>query len=599
MIHFILSKIMRLFLGLLTIFSCLHASNEEQKKRWMIDDLNTLKHHLEIVYAPLEWKKEYSGLDLDQAFEEAKEEILATPALSLKQFQQILSRFCNSMQDDHLNIVFLSQEQATLPFSVMTVEGRYFIDWMDQTKMPSSFYGTQVGDELIQFGEGSPLEELLKNRKTDKKYSNGKTELSKAAKNLTIRMGAVGEDVPNGPLTIKTFSHTTGKTSTYQMLWDYQKETIKNYLDFLQSLDFLSNFFSSSKQPSFNSGFMEEELMMIDPLYGLLAAEETEHGVSGARESFVPKLGTILWKNGEENELSASDNERPYKGNYNNEEEHEADSTLVNQWNAYIYRHKNGKAIGYIRIPHYSGDQDDLTTFEETIKLLEKESDALVLDQVNNPGGAVHYLYDIASMLTTEPLETPRHSFKINQAGIVFIDRALQREKKYLSKLKNSFLEDNLHQRTLFRISFFEFLLNEWNAGRTLTKPIYLEGVDKINPHPRVNYSKPILLLINELDFSGGDFLPAILQDNQRATLFGSRTAGAGGAVNLLSFQNRSGIAYFTNTFTIAERKNREKIEDLGVVPDIEYEITVEDVISGYSLYADGVNAAIDQLLNK
>ncbi len=52
-------------------------------------------------------------------------------------------------------------------------------------------------------------------------------------------------------------------------------------------------------------------------------------------------------------------------------------------------------------------------------------------------------------------------------------------------------------------------------------------------------------MLINEMDMSCADFMPAILQDNKRATLFGSRTAGAGGHVLSFNFPNIHGIADF------------------------------------------------------
>jgi hypothetical protein len=52
-----------------------------------------------------------------------------------------------------------------------------------------------------------------------------------------------------------------------------------------------------------------------------------------------------------------------------------------------------------------------------------------------------------------------------------------------------------------------------------------LNGVAEILP-AKNPYTKKIVVLINELDFSAAEFLAAILQDNKRATLFGESTGG-------------------------------------------------------------------------
>ena len=112
-----------------------------------------------------------------------------------------------------------------------------------------------------------------------------------------------------------------------------------------------------------------------------------------------------------------------------------------------------------------------------------------------------------------------------------------------------------------------------------------------------MGYTKPILILINGRSISCGDLFAAILQDNKRATLFGTRTAGAGGAVFRHKFDNKFGIEFFTTTITHGERKNGDPIENLGVMPDIPYEITEEDIKSDYLPYANEINQAVKSLL--
>jgi hypothetical protein len=135
-------------------------------------------------------------------------------------------------------------------------------------------------------------------------------------------------------------------------------------------------------------------------------------------------------------------------------------------------------------------------------------------------------------------------------------------------------------------VKFSRFVLEQFNTRHNrFTEPIWLWGVDDIDPAPKASerYTKPILLLINELDFSGGDFFPTIMQDNHRATTFGVRTAGAGGVVNSHEVENQLGIADFSTTGTLAIRANGQPIENLGVKPDIDYAFTAKDIKTGFA----------------
>ena len=148
-------------------------------------------------------------------------------------------------------------------------------------------------------------------------------------------------------------------------------------------------------------------------------------------------------------------------------------------------------------------------------------------------------------------------------------------------------------QTAQFLLDFCRFIISEWKKGNTLTGPIHLYGVDHVNPHPDANYTKPILMLINELDFSGGDFMPAIMQDNKRAFLMGGKTAGAGGFVAKSSFPNRYGIDYFFYTASIAKRIDSNPIENLGVSPDLPYDLTPFDIQHKYQGFRAEIKNAL------
>jgi hypothetical protein len=213
-------------------------------------------------------------------------------------------------------------------------------------------------------------------------------------------------------------------------------------------------------------------------------------------------------------------------------------------------------------------------------------------------------LYNLASMLAIQPLATPRHRIAITQAEVLEATATIAKLKtvKTDADAKKAFLTDNeqsfpvSYEFAQFSLNFSRFIVSEWKAGRKLTNPYWLEGVDHINPG-RTHYSKPILLLINQLDFSGGDFFPAILQDNKRVTILGTRTAGAGGYVNDIAVPNNVGVDSFRCTESIAERVDQNPIENLGVKPDVDYSMVDSDYQGNYQAYAKAIQGAIVTLI--
>lgn len=577
--------------------------SEDPKKSQMIQDLEIIKHHFDVAYAPKNWKKEHFGVDLNKEFEKAKSQILSMPSITTKQFQQIVRKFVNSMRDYHVSVRFFSTEESSLPFSVKGSGKRCFVDWIDSLRLPPSVYNISIGDELVEF-DGRPIADVIDDlMKTNGKSGNAKTDRSLADLQLTHRMGMKGDVVPSGPVMVK-FKSKNGYINSYQLHWSYIPEAVKNPLDFLVSLDFISNLLPKPAKTKISSPlfhrFLEAgkkvklpELKMLNPLHEIMAKRNSSRdGALGADKSFLPLLGDVIWMKEEDT--------------FENSE----DFREIN-WHAYIYRHPSGKKIGYVRIPHYLAGFFDAEEFGLIIEEMEEGTDALIIDQLHNPGGSVEFQYSLASMLVTkDPFYTPQHHIKITQKDVLdayyaleaisFLERMIDEQGSLATSDSSDGFEEELiidFQWLMFFKSYFLFIMNEWDDGHSLTRPTPICGVDRINPHPKFKYTKPILMLINELDFSGGDFVPAILQDNKRATLFGEKTAGAGGFVLEFDFPNSHGIAACSYTASIAERLDSKKIENLGVTPDIKYDLSVEDIRDGYKNYVQSINNAILDLI--
>lgn len=586
-----------------------------QEAMWR--DLDHIKNMVEAYYAPIERKKTYHGWDLDLEIDKAKQKVLEASPLSAKAYQKILLQFFKSMKDYHVMVRFFSTEKASLPFQVASAEGRYFIQYIDRSKLSPFHYPLNNGDELISF-DGRPVDEVVQEfKRTQMGSESGGADQARACMYLTEREGLRGFEVPKGPVTIAVKSPFSSKEREYQLVWEYQSEKVSDVYD---------SGAPGKNQPLIKSSRrlrkLEKSLAELTQKWGLFMdphtldsfiskerenpakADNNPHAVA-AYKSFVPNLGKVL-VDGEEVALKA------------------LKSGLQRQFHWYIYETEDHQRIGYVRIPVYvplyslnasslhlstllKNVSQALREFEEIIQRMEGLTDALVIDQVNNPGGLLFYTQALASMLTTESLNNPKEHWKLNQKEVYQAVDQL----KDLEKVKDDFdafelFEGNDYfglpanfQTVQMWIEQCRFLIEQWEQGKTLTDPIHVGLVDKIHPHPRTRYSKPILFLTNELDFSCADFLPAILADSGRAKLFGTGTAGAGGCVWWHRYPNAFGLMGFSLTASLAVRADGSFIEDVGVKPHESYEMTVLDRQMGYSGYAQAINRAVDKLVKE
>ena len=248
---------------------------------------------------------------------------------------------------------------------------------------------------------------------------------------------------------------------------------------------------------------------------------------------------------------------------------------------ARIYALEDGRRVGYLRIPSYRHEVQAARDVARVIARLDDETDCLVLDQLNNPGGSIFEMYQVLSHLATSPLVPPEHLFNFDQEDEETAKRIIFRA--------------NIGQDVVVELLVYSrFVLEEIAAGRQkLSNPGYPGGISVIEP-AEATYTKPICVLIHEMTFSAAEFLAATLQDHGRATLFGARTPGAGGLVRWHAApHNGLGLLGYTMTWTVARRVGGEVIQNVGVEPDFHYEPTFEDVTGGYSGYREAVLAAI------
>ena len=295
---------------------------------------------------------------------------------------------------------------------------------------------------------------------------------------------------------------------------------------------------------------------------------------------------------------------------------------------------RNGKRIGFLRVPSYMpASSVSLLTTDLSLRALlsqmEKRTDLLILDQTHNPGGAVifsdwlvgalvgkldpekHMKFAVRprgdwlstySQLTLElqgieqkELQAALGGGKAPSGNQVFMRKAYldqmqkQYEKVFASYARGEFQSPpvSLYLTSAYLKDTIDsiFVRLDQNrrhrfAGALLDVLYPFHSVQALSDGQA--YSKPVYMMIDELDFSGGDATPAVLQDYGRVKLVGVNTAGAGGTVEQFSSKGMFPVNYSLTT-SLMVRPGGRLVENYGVKPDIEFELTGEDVANGFS----------------
>ena len=197
------------FLVTVLLISTFAFATDEAPKKQMFADLDFIRNTFEFRYGPAEWKRDFCGWDIGAEVAKSKERISAINDITIKDYQKEIVRLLNSTKDYHVGTYFYSTELASLPFTVKSAEGAYFITTIDRDSLSEDQYPFEVGDELVFFDK-KPVKEVIEKLKESCFMSNSPlTEQSKAEQLLTFRAGTLGMDVPQGPINIsvKSFCH--------------------------------------------------------------------------------------------------------------------------------------------------------------------------------------------------------------------------------------------------------------------------------------------------------------------------------------------------------------------------------------------------------
>jgi hypothetical protein len=526
-----------------------------------LSDFDQLVNTLLRNYGPMHLKRSSIGLDFDKDVADYKARIAA--AKGDAEFYQLLARFLSTLHDAHVSSEVPSTYKASLGFTVDRIEGKALIETIDRLRLPEQFFPFQKGDQLISL-DGVPVDQIVADLDEQDNTGNPEGSLRIATSRLTNRKQASGFAVPKGVCTITVLPKGASTPVTVTATWI----TSGNPIIELDDLKGLTDDDNKAIATAATGKDLLAELKKMDQFQSVMPrsflAEMKQIGVGdlGSAKSIfkLPDGAQVL----EGMPVTAA-----------------------------IYE-AAGKKIGVLRIPQYT-DDGLLEVLARALMVMESQTDVLVLDQTNNPGGSVSLVSDIVGLFADKSYTDMNFKVRPSMNWIKKIDDISAKITEMLAADPNDLAANALKAR-------FDYLGQEFRDAiaqkRFLTKPISLNltgTFGTIQPNKVVRYTKPVLLLINELDFSGGDAFPAIMKDNGRVTLFGAKTNGAGG--NVAEYGPLANSFFkFNLTESLMVRPNGQYVENNGIKPDIAYSITEDDFMNDYRGYVKAFTAAALQL---
>lgn len=518
-----------------------------------LSDLNQLFSMVESGYGPLRFKS--TKLKLNVSDLRLKYEPLVRATTTNGDFYYLMKKLVAEFQDGHFGISIPSDHEASLPITTDLVDGKVLIDTVDLAQLPNPSpdqpqgqlnpIPLQRGDEVISIN-GVDIQDVLDDLQAYVGSGYGPSARRSVAQALFVRRAA-SLPVPTGKARIEVRRGTSKVIEVLKLDW-IEKGTA---LDEKTSVPQRFNARMRLLNPSLDLLSMHS---MLESVYGPERLERSFRCSGGTRIT-IPSDATVIMK-------------EPFVA----------------------YYHPTAKGnVGYLRIPHYYWiDADGTLKFDEryaqyqyAISLLEKNTVGLVIDQDHNCGGSVSFLESMVGLFMDQPFQPLQFQLLASKQTYVELKAGIASAVPHTSE-------------SAFWDQLLKLVLTNWQDGKFMTPKTAISGYELVQPSP-VRYSKPVVMLIDELSGSGGDAFPAMMKGFGRATLIGTRTSGLGGHVNEQPslFYSQMQIRMTKSLFY---RPDGVPVENNGAVPDVPYVITRDDFMYGYKGYQEFY---LNVLLNK
>lgn len=527
------------------------AAQSGLTKNQRIADATSLISIIDHQYAPLEWKTKLFGL----SFKGMNEKLIADVSrdnMTDLDFYDAMIRYACSFNDGHFSMRAPTNYVALLGFGVDQFGGEVLIIDIDDRLLPKEKFPFAVGDRLVAI-DGVPIEKVKDQLRPYICFGGelGKDRL--AAINSVYRPQDNFPSVPEGRVDVTVFSRKEGREMTAVLNWIGIGEKL--------ALSTRPGFEKSNMRATkINNDRTILEDLRNDKIDGYFASSRY-----GQRTPLFPLWDTFVKRND--------------------------DPIVTGEFTI------GDKKIGYIRIQEWDFNEESKEKFfkvlEDDLKYFEEKTDILLIDQKFNPGGDACFMSDAIGLFSVEPMRNVSLQIRANRYWLAI----LESESSSCDREKNK-KDCEIAEGMVFA------LRRALERGAFLAGPVNFCSYDGLI-QPAMIYSKPILILIDEMDISCGDAFPILMQENGRAKLFGMPTSGGGGNVigksflgySDFSFRYTASLMWRPLSYEIMPGLKSFYVENFGAQPDYKYQETASDYLNGYKDYKSSVEKALLEMI--
>jgi hypothetical protein len=508
-------------------------------------DLEQFFGYVRTFYGPYEYKEARFGYSIAELEEEARALIAADPTDD--GFYAAINWFLSRFDDGHVNLIAAPRANPVISYDIglflTPVEGKALVAVIAPSLAGE---GVAYGDEVLSVDGVSPFALLETEILKTEGFGNPLTNLHLINRALS-RPGFAANLRPAEPTAHLELRRADGSTYTLDLIWRELRDQPVRFVSESAALgvdDYLSQ-----RAVELNAG-ADGSLATIGSVTPFFLTPAT-----AAVFDITPVIpnATMLARYG-------------------------LDPTALPNIFAALYSHA-GKTLLLVRQSRY-GNAAELPYYRALFDQFDSFVDGLVVDQTHNPGGSIFYCQNFARLFA-------------DAAGESFV-QAYNTDRGWVNDLRSDArtLDPTLTSEEARRFELLATRIEEaYDAGDSITHPYPLIGGNQLLPDEEYVWTKPRLVLIDELAGSCADIFPMLVKANGLAPLFGRRTMGLGGNVETFGpLANSQASVRLTRGLFTSHRADEAYppsafIENNGVHPDIEHIITASDFRSGFVGY--------------